>query len=149
MGWSIASVADWGVCGLVAIGGYLFFGVLGWPVDPFVPVAVAIGLAATAPLFLRGLLVATLGGLVSLAMGDPVVEGVSLYLGLGLVGAVVSQWLRDGVLTRTAVAGIVLIAGAALARLWGWTGIIVPSADWVVGTTLWTAVHGLLTRRAS
>jgi hypothetical protein len=117
---------------------------VGLPVDPFLPVVVAVGLRRDWPLWARVLLGVALAPLAAAAAGDLAGERLSLYA-VAVAGSIhLAEWFDDGVLTRAGfVAGA--LGGTALAReALAWAGAL-PSApeSWVglVATVAWGAAH--------
>lgn len=128
--------------------GWLIFGALGVPVDPFLPLAAAVALGTGWPAGWRALGVVTLAPLATAACVDDLGQRAAIYALAALLASQSDRLVRDGVGARVtlvlAALGTVVALRSALAFFGGPPPVQGVGA--IALTLVWTGVHaGLCT----
>lgn len=139
---------------VVATLAWLVASASGLPIDPFLPVVIALGLHRDWPSWSRVVLAIALAPLAAAACGDVAAERAAVYA-VAVMGSVnLSDWFDDGVITRTGFAACALTAVLVVREVLHWAGSMPQGSDSflsIVTTVVWVAVHGgicaLLTRK--
>ncbi len=119
----------------------------GLPIDPFLPVVIALGLHREWPNWARVVLAIALAPLAAAACGDVAAERVAVYA-VAVMGSVnLSDWFDDGVVTRTGFAACALTAVLVVREVMHWAGSMPQGSDSLVSiaaTVAWVAIHAAL-----
>lgn len=129
---------------LLAAGAWFVASAFGLPIDPFLPVVIALGLQRDWPTWARVVLAIALAPLAAAACGDVATERVALYA-VAVMGSInLSDWFDDGVITRTSFAACALVAVVLTRGVLAWTGSM-PAGSETIGSILatvaWAGIH--------
>lgn len=134
---------------LLCLGAWLAVGVVGAPVDPFLPLVAATALYRPWPAWARIAAATSLGPIAAAACGDVAPERTALYAAIGLVATRAGWTLRDGIAARTALVAGTLVVVLGVRALLAALGAAPGPGQALVGvaaTIAWTAAHAALSR---
>jgi len=132
------------IAAALSVAAWLVFGVIGAPIDPFLPLVAALALRRSWPTPARLVACVALGPLTAMACGDLVAERTALYLTLSLAALHTRDVMHDGVAVRTALVAVTL-AAMMVARMLLALGGGFPEPTEGLGvlaaSVAWTAFH--------
>ena len=137
------------ILGAVLAGGaWLLASLAGLPIDPFLPLVVALGLRRSWPAWARIVMALALAPLAAAACGDVATDRAALYA-VAVMGSVnLADWFSDSVLTRTGFAAAALGSVLGMRTLLAWTDAAPAPSETLVSvfaTVTWVAVHAAVT----
>jgi hypothetical protein len=119
----------------------------GLPIDPFLPLVIALGLHRDWPNWARVIVAIALAPLAAAACGDVAAERVAVYA-VAVMGSVnLSDWFDDGVVTRTGFAACALTAVLVVREVLHWAGSMPQGTDSLLSistTVAWVALHAVI-----
>jgi hypothetical protein len=131
----------------LAILAWLVASASGLPIDPFLPIVIALGLRREWPNWARVILAIALAPLAAAACGDVAAERAAVYA-IAVMGCVnLSDWFDDSVVTRTGFAACALTAVLVVRETLHWAGSMPQGSDSLLSIVLsvtWVAVHATL-----
>lgn len=129
---------------VLATAAWLVASASGLPIDPFLPVVIALGLRREWPNWARVILAIALAPLAAAACGDVAAERAAVYA-VAVMGSVnLSDWFDDGIITRMGFAACALTAVLMVREALHWAGSIPQGSDSAVSiltTVVWVALH--------
>ena len=137
---------------LLAVAAWFVASAMALPIDPFLPLVLALGLRREWPAWARILAAVALAPLAAAACGDVATERAALYA-VAVMGSVnLADWFDDGVVTRTGFAACALVAVLSMRSILAWAGSGPASSETVVSilaTLAWVAAYTAVTRTGS